>query len=48
VLGVFFPAEGPQGENTLGKILQRYTRHEDTIPKMMWTEAEAMTEGASA
>jgi hypothetical protein len=28
--GVFFPAEGPQGENIFGKILQRYTRHEDT------------------
>jgi hypothetical protein len=25
LLGVLFPAEGPQGKNTFGKILQRYT-----------------------
>jgi hypothetical protein len=30
LLGVFFPAEGPQGKNTFGKMLQLYTRHEDT------------------
>jgi hypothetical protein len=29
-LGVFFPAKGPQGKNTLGKIIQRHTRHDDT------------------
>jgi hypothetical protein len=25
LLGVFFPAEGPQGKNTFDKIPQRYT-----------------------
>jgi hypothetical protein len=24
LLGVFFPAEGPQGKNTFGKIIQRH------------------------
>jgi hypothetical protein len=33
LLGVFFPAEGPQGKNTFSKILQRYTRHEDTTQR---------------
>jgi hypothetical protein len=30
LLGVFFPAEGSQGKNTIDKIPRRYTRHEDT------------------
>jgi hypothetical protein len=30
LLGVFFPAEGPQSKNTFGKIIQRHTRHDDT------------------
>jgi hypothetical protein len=29
LLGVFSSAEGPQGKNTFGKIVQRQARHED-------------------
>jgi hypothetical protein len=29
LLGAFFPAKGPQGKNTFGKITQRHTRHSD-------------------
>jgi hypothetical protein len=29
LLGVFFHAEGPQGKNTFGKIIQRHTWHDD-------------------
>jgi hypothetical protein len=42
LLGVFFPAEGPQGRNTFGKIIQGI---HDMMIRM---EVEDMAEGASA
>jgi hypothetical protein len=30
LLGVFFLVEGPQGKDTIGKIIQRHTQHDDT------------------
>jgi hypothetical protein len=45
VLGVFFFTEGPQVKNTFGKTIQAgVTRYN---PKIVQTEAEAITKGAS-